>query len=510
MIAEKTTRTVLRLATVTCLTALACLLLSVSSQATTPTVTNLSPSFGTVGTTVIIYGTNFGSSQGSSVVKFGGVTATVVSGGWSSTAITAKVPSTAATGTVSVTTTGGTGTSTQDFNVLATKGSLVLGAFPPQFTTCSGISDYNGTNCIGDYRSDVIPNIDGVVIVGQWSGIESSNGAGTGSGGYSWTSFDAAVNKFVGQTNWGASKKVGIVLSPASDGSANSSTPAYVFTTTWATNQGASAALDECTCSGYAGDSGAPTHNGCWSQSNSSSTDISGMPAVWEKPFYIALENFYSNAVTHINGATYAPYVAYIRMGLSTGGEEYPHCSANLETLVSPSTAAELETVWTNYANTMFTYEKGLGSEQPLMAAPNGNGTSMGVPSDAWADTEAQDALNEGITLGSEGLQYLDLFTTPCSNDWCNTFTFTPTPLIKEQQTYAASVPSQTTCTSSGGYGPNDTNSLVCLLPFVEGKINSMELYPDDVFLAFDSNTTGYGTYGAAYATAISNLRTGH
>jgi len=485
------------------------LALTTSSYAVTPTIANLYPSFGTTGATVIVYGTNFGSTQGSSTVKFNGVTATVVTGGWSSTAITVTVPSTATTGLVKVTTSGGTGTSGADFNVLATKGSLVLGAFPPTGTTCPLITDYNGTNCVGDYRSDVIPNVDGVVIVGQWSSIESSNGSG--SGGYSWTSFDAVVNKFVGQTNWGATKKVGIVLSPVTNGGSNSSTPAYVFTSGWATTVGASSPLDQCTCSDYAGDSGAPTHNGCWNQSNNMSTDTSGMPAVWEKPFYKALENFYSAAVTHINSTStsYSPYVAYIRMGLSTGGEEYPHCHANMETYFSINDS-QLETDWTTYANTMFTYENGLGSEQPIMAAPNGNGTSTGVPSDGWADTEAQDALNEGLSLGSEGLQYTDLFTTPCSNDWCNTFTFTPTPLVKEQQTYAQSNPAQTTCTSSGGYGPNDTNSLVCLLPFVEGKVNSVELYPGDVFLAFDPATTGYSTYGAAYATAISNLRTGN
>jgi hypothetical protein len=492
-----------KIVAVTLWTLLVSLCLTTTSQATTPTIANLYPSFGTTGSTVVIYGTNFGSSQGSSTVKFNGVTATVVTGGWSSTAITVKVPSTATTGLVKVTTSGGTGTSGADFNVLATKGSLVLGAFPPTGTSCPLITDYNGTNCVGDYRSDVIPNVDGVVIVGQWSSIETSQGT------YSWTTLDNAVNKFVGQTNWDATKKVGIVLSPVTDGHSNSSTPAYVFTSAWATTAGASTPLDQCTCTDYAGDSGAPV-NQCWNQSGGGSTDTSGMPAVWEKPFYVALENLYSKAVTHLNSATYAPYIAYIRMGLSTGGEEYPHCSANLETLVSPSTAAELETVWTTYANTMFTYENGLVSQQPLMAAPNGNGTNTGVPSDAWADTEAQDALNEGLQLGSEGLQYNDTVSTPCSNDWCNTFTFTPTPLIHELQTYAQSIPSQTTCGSTGGYGNNDVNSLKCILSFVEGKANSIELYPGDVFLAFDSATTGYSTYGAAYATAISKIRAGN
>ena len=87
-----------------------------TSQAATPTIANPYPSFGITGATVIIYGTNFGSTQGSSTVKFNGITATVVTGGWSSTAITVKVPSTATTGLVKVTTTGGTGTSTADFS----------------------------------------------------------------------------------------------------------------------------------------------------------------------------------------------------------------------------------------------------------------------------------------------------------------------------------------------------------------------------------------------------------
>jgi hypothetical protein len=497
-------RMLLQPATTTLLTLIMCLAFTTRSEATSPTITNISPSFGTTGSTVTIYGSNFGSSGS---VEFNGTLGTVVS--WTSTEITVTIPSSATTGLVTVTNSAGTGTSGADFNVISTDGSLAMGAFPPQNASCPDITDYNGTNCVGDYRSDVIPEIDGVVIVGQWSSIESSSGSE--SGGYSWTSLDNAINTFVGKTNWGASKKVGIVLSPVTDGSSNSSTPAYVYTSGWATTAGASTPLDQCTCTDYAGDSGVYTTNGCWNQSNSGgNTDTSGMPAVWEKPFYVALENFYSAAVSHLNSVSYSPYIAYIRMGLSTGGEGYPHCSGNLETLVSPSNASELETVWTDYTDTMFTYEAGLNSQHPLMAAPNGNGTSSGVPSDSWADTEAQDALNEGLSLGSEGLQYNDTIQTPCSNDWCNTFTFTPTPPIKELQTYADSNPSQTTCNSSGDYGTNDVNSLTCILPFVEGKANSVELYPEDVFLAFDSNTTGYSSYGSGYATAIGNLRAGN
>jgi hypothetical protein len=513
-----------RIAAVTLCTLLVCLGLTATSQATTPTIANLSPNFGPVGATVVIYGSNFGTTK--PTVKFAGTAATV--GSWSMIKITVTVPASASTGSVTVTSSGGTGTSAAYFNVLPTDGALVLGAFPPQFSNCA-LLPQPGNDCITQYQSDVLPNVDGVVIQAQWSSVDLGDSAGTGPGCTSgsssstcdWSALDTLLTtNYVGQSGWGAGKKVGIVLSPVTNGSnatgINTSTPAYVFTSSWATTAGGSgtAPLDECNCGSYQGDSGVPypigtyPNGGCWNSSTSS--DTSGMPAVWEAPFEVALKDFYNAAVAHFNSSTnasYSPYIAYIRMGLSTGGEEYPHCSSNLETLVSPSTGAELETVWTGYADSMFVYESGLGSQHPLMAAPNGNGTSTGIPSDGWADTEAQDALNEGLTLGSEGLQFQDTIATPCSNDWCNTFTFTPLSPILELQTLQASVPAENNC-STGTY--TDTGSLVCLLPFVEGKSNSDELYPGDMFLAFDSNATGYSTYHTAYATAIANARSGN
>jgi len=71
------------------------------AQAAAPTISNLSPSSGAVGASVVITGTNFGSSQGSSTVKFNGTPATTV-GPWSATSITAKVPTGATTGNVVV------------------------------------------------------------------------------------------------------------------------------------------------------------------------------------------------------------------------------------------------------------------------------------------------------------------------------------------------------------------------------------------------------------------------
>ena len=66
-----------------------------------PTITALNPTSGAVGSSVVITGTNFGTTQGTSTVKFNGTTATTTA--WSATSITAKVPTGATTGNVVVT-----------------------------------------------------------------------------------------------------------------------------------------------------------------------------------------------------------------------------------------------------------------------------------------------------------------------------------------------------------------------------------------------------------------------
>ncbi len=66
-----------------------------------PTITSLMPNLGPVATPVTIAGTNFGTTQGTSTVKFNGTSATPTS--WSATSIAAPVPTGATTGNVVVT-----------------------------------------------------------------------------------------------------------------------------------------------------------------------------------------------------------------------------------------------------------------------------------------------------------------------------------------------------------------------------------------------------------------------
>jgi hypothetical protein len=74
------------------------------SVSSSPTITSLSPTSGTVGASVTIAGTNFGATQGTSSVRFNGTTASPTS--WSATSIVAAVPSGATTGAVVVTVNG--------------------------------------------------------------------------------------------------------------------------------------------------------------------------------------------------------------------------------------------------------------------------------------------------------------------------------------------------------------------------------------------------------------------
>jgi hypothetical protein len=69
-----------------------------------PNITNLSPNSGAVGASVTITGTNFGSTQGTSTVKFNGTAGTPTS--WSATSIMVPVPTGATTGNVVVTVSG--------------------------------------------------------------------------------------------------------------------------------------------------------------------------------------------------------------------------------------------------------------------------------------------------------------------------------------------------------------------------------------------------------------------
>ncbi len=81
-----------------------------------PNITALSPASGAVSAAVTITGTNFGATQGTSTVKFNGLTATPTS--WSTTSIGTTVPSGATSGNV-VVHVGGVDSNGKAFTVLS-------------------------------------------------------------------------------------------------------------------------------------------------------------------------------------------------------------------------------------------------------------------------------------------------------------------------------------------------------------------------------------------------------
>jgi RHS repeat-associated protein len=107
-----------------------------------PSIASLSPTSGAVGTSVMITGTNFGSSQGTSTVTFNGTSATPCPTCWSATSITVTVPSAATTGNV-VVTVGGVASNGVAFTV----GSApTITSFSPASASIGTLISVTGTN----------------------------------------------------------------------------------------------------------------------------------------------------------------------------------------------------------------------------------------------------------------------------------------------------------------------------------------------------------------------------
>src|SRR4051812_25160093 len=93
----------------------------VAFTATAPVITSVGPQTGQPGTVVMIAGSSFGATQGTSTIAFNGVAATPTS--WSATAITVLVPLGATTGNI-VVTVAGTASNAVPFTVTAFTSTL--------------------------------------------------------------------------------------------------------------------------------------------------------------------------------------------------------------------------------------------------------------------------------------------------------------------------------------------------------------------------------------------------
>jgi len=409
--------------------------------------------------------------------------------------------------------------------------AVVLIAGPRQVQALLS-GNFSGQTYFGTFVTNVLPNISGVSVALQWNQIESTNSAGTGSGGYDFSSFDSSLQTFVL-----AGRVINLIVWPATEGGNNNpsnggSTPAYVFTSSYASQVGASNPQDMTVCQNYQGDSSSPygqsgfTSGGMWNSSDPTyGSDLSGLPVSYELPFTTAYKNFiqavishYNQAGTTVNGVP-VPQIGYIRFGFSQGGENSPECNQ----------------YWPNFSQTTYVTDyitamtQWVAQQSPAMTILEdmhslGNLSSESASAyTAYPDQEAQIAVANGLGIGTNGLQQNDITefgdNQPCDSDWCNMFAqyagtkYNGTAITLSLQTLQWTDP-------TGSDSSNPTGSLTDIEPFAKAHAaNNLELYLADVAIAFDSgnycnyphsacSSVAASTYTSAYASAIQDFLT--
>jgi Ig-like domain CHU_C associated len=355
----------------------------------------------------------------------------------------------------------------------------------------------------GDFLDSVLPNISGVAVSLSWSEVESTNSAGTGSGGYDFTSFDASLQQF-----YAKGRAVNLIVWPATEGGNNDpsnkgATPAYVLSAGYAASLNTTP-QDMAVCPSYTGDSSNPFYSatqsggtpngGSWNVSSNiaGASDLSGLPVSYEVPFMTAYQAFIVQVIKHYNGNAATP-IGYIRFGFSQGGENSPECNQYWPNFS--------QTAYLNYISAMTTFVKQQNPTMTILEDLHSLGNLSNESASvyvAYPDQEAQFATTNSFGFGTNGLQASDLTagTEPCDSDWCALFTpaggfsYNPTLSLQTLQ-----------WTDPTGSDPsNPTGSLTTLEPFAKAHAaNNLELYQADVGIAFD--TANYQSYPHALPT---------
>jgi hypothetical protein len=263
------------------------------------------------------------------------------------------------------------------FVVPAHASDLVLAWQAPDCST-------NSTDC-QNFLKYVLPNISGIGVVVPWKDIDdcSSTAPCSSESAFDWAAIDNSLNAYVNATVGisvaspktfangcvhGAACKIILIIQPENDsGGNNHYTPTYVFTTNWATHLSGTLGYtvnpqDISACSAWQGNGASDlpftvggagwnstsfviwNYNDCFSPSGSdlsckctsgscANTNFSGFPVVYEQPIVQGYQNFLNYVAIHYSsagsgyGSEIAPYIAYVRAGMSQGGEDYPNCT---------------------------------------------------------------------------------------------------------------------------------------------------------------------------------------
>ena len=363
----------------------------------------------------------------------------------------------------------------------------------------------------------IYANSDGAVVAIPWSAdnVSASLGgwetsSGSASAGYSFTHFDAVINQ---QLDFGAASVV-VILEPISFEPANGYSPNYIFTSTYATAIGSpTGQLATCTSPAYPG-AGTITVNTC-----AQGVDATAYPAAFQAPFATPWQAAVTAALNHMAGASYASKIAYVRVGLSTGGQSNPVAIAGMETLCTPATFAGLKTAWLAYMGTVETAMNAAASGFIFdQGISGGTGTAPNSLPYSFADSMALTAVGNGFGIGGQGLQNSDItaygnhgnasggaaIQNYPSSDFVYNW-YAAGAGLKESQTVAASNPAYEGIPPGGTMG-----SLVPLLPFARARgTNSFEIYYSDWRVAYDPGYASYALYGSGYRSVFTATRTG-
>lgn len=330
-----------------------------------------------------------------------------------------------------------------------------------------------------------LANIDGCVDAIDWSSIETSRGV------YNFGALDndARFAPYVGATcggNLRPAHKCYLVpvIRPVSNTGNNTSTPAYVYGAQWAQHLGTNQ-LDYAYCTDYEGDkSGSGTGN---------SGDSTTFPAVWETPFQVASQNFIAALISHLNGLTtgIGPQILYVRIGYTGGGEAFPYCETQLETIAGVS---GVQPLMSNYfvpgyaAQAQFTKNQ---SPKMQMEMSVNCGRSL-----SWCQynslPESSDLQTDNLGIGNQGLQVGDGTAIQngqeTSNGWYADYTTHPNTHWREMQTLKQSCPTGAPPSHCAAESVT-TGSLTNIFPIVSqyANLNSLELYTGDILCTYYS-----------------------
>jgi len=262
-------------------------------------------------------------------------------------------------------------------------------------------------------------------------------------------------------------------------------------------------------------------------------TIATGFPAFWEAPYLAAYDGFNQNVITHYSGVSWN--MAYIRIGVTLGGEISMQCPTQIETtLMLPTSTTQMKLVWTGTAASTYAYNSAQRQAQTpvgpwyLMAAINcANGISGG-PDCSWAQVEAAAALAQpGYSYGAQYLETSDaaniIYGTSCtganccSNNWCNARNTTvgSAPFFELQACNISTAAGGTNGCLNNASNQSATLSQVFALATQHG-VNAVEIYADDLLCAFDQSryynpvtNSCTLTVSAGYQAAVQNLSMG-